>query len=95
MSDQEQGEIGHLPRGILNQPAELVHENDTVVSDDEENMPLSTLRKSLNHSSVKPSKKRKRHQWSNSQSAINFNMECNSKPPSAKANGAESPVDFF
>lgn len=94
LSDQEGADINHLPRGILRQPVQIIHNSDS--SDPEDNIPLAILQRNLCQSSKNINQKRKKtHKWSNNVPNNNLNAVCTPRPPSAKALAVESPVDFF
>lgn len=103
-SDQEVGDINHLPRGILSQECEISFHNDEenhpIIQEsesDDDNLPLSVIRERLlnNKKAKKYSKSKKTHDWTARDLQTNINTTFQPVRCSEQAQSAESPVDFF
>ena len=89
-SDEESANPNHLSRGILNQVCEVRYD-DSDFDEEDDNIPLSVIRRNLPSTSSKESSstaskhevapKRKKISWSEDIRLYNINQVCNPRRP--------------
>lgn len=95
--DEHVGDINHLPRGILCQGAEVRRRVDDEY-EAEDLIPLAELFPQPGPSGNKKRKvvpAKKSHNWLQEIPNFSINVVCEPRPPSAEAQLARNPVDFF